>query len=87
MNDPDVVLCVDRNADGHAEQPLIGQRLGPQRIDLEERNLNHRMLRDRRAVQQGLAGHETDDAGGDHAAIHEPPPLDRIDHALLPLRL
>src|SRR5207302_3616039 len=44
MDDPDVVLLVDPDADRHAEQPVIGQRLGPQRIDLEDRRLHELRL-------------------------------------------
>ncbi len=35
MNDPDVVVGIDPHADGLAEHPVIGKRLGPKRIDLE----------------------------------------------------
>ena len=61
MDDPHIVLRVDRNADGHAEQALVRQRLRPERIDLEDRNLHHRLLRGRGAVRHGLAGQEADD--------------------------
>ena len=40
MDDPDVVLLVDPDADRHAEQPVVGQGLGPQRIDFEHRRLH-----------------------------------------------
>src|SRR6516225_8484191 len=40
MNDPDVVLTVDRHADGHAEEPVIRQRLRPKGIDFKHRRLN-----------------------------------------------
>src|SRR2546427_8638064 len=42
MDDPDVVLLVDPDTDRHAEQPVVGQGLGPQRIDFEHRRL-HRL--------------------------------------------
>src|SRR5688572_30800675 len=35
VQDPDVILVVDRDADRHAEHPVIGERLRPQRIDFE----------------------------------------------------
>ena len=37
MDDPDVVLRIDRHADGLPENPLVGQRLRPERIDFEPR--------------------------------------------------
>ena len=40
MNDPDMVLRVHRNADGLAHDPVVGQRLRPQRVDFEARGLN-----------------------------------------------
>ena len=42
MNDPDVILRVDRDADRLAEDPVVRQRLGPQRIDFEPRRLHRR---------------------------------------------
>ncbi len=49
MNDPDMILRVHRDADGLAHDPMVGQRLGPQRIDLEARRgdgggFHHRMF-------------------------------------------
>ncbi len=35
VDDPDVVLRVDRDAGDRAEEPVIRQRLGPERVDLE----------------------------------------------------
>src|SRR5882672_7089811 len=40
VDDPDVVLLVDPDADRHAEQPVVGQGLGPQWIDFEHRRLH-----------------------------------------------
>src|SRR4029078_1269543 len=37
MDDPDVLLRVDGHADRLSENPLVRQRLRPQRIDLEPR--------------------------------------------------
>ena len=50
MDDPDIVLRVDRNPDGHAEQPFIGDRFRPQRIDLEDRDFHHGLLCGRGAL-------------------------------------
>ncbi len=35
MDDPDVILGIDGHPDRLAEHPVIGQRPGPQRVDLE----------------------------------------------------
>ena len=51
MNDPDVVLLIDPHADGPAEQPVIRQRLRPQRIDFEHRRLDGASLRVRLILQ------------------------------------
>ena len=37
MDDPDVILGVDRNAGDRSEHPVVRQRLRPERIDLEAR--------------------------------------------------
>ena len=44
MNDPDVILVIHRDADGLAHDPVVGQRLGPQRIHFKSRSLNSRGL-------------------------------------------
>src|SRR5262245_10857414 len=38
MNDPDVILRIDRHADGLAKNPVVRQRLRPKRIDFEARS-------------------------------------------------
>jgi hypothetical protein len=50
VDDPHVVVGVYRDADHHAEQRLVGQRLGPQRIDLKDWRLHQVLLRRRRAL-------------------------------------
>ena len=35
MNDPDVIVRIDGQADGLADDPMIRQRLGPERIHFE----------------------------------------------------
>src|ERR1700737_930437 len=35
-----MILVVDRHANGHTEQPMIRQRLRPQRVDFERRGLH-----------------------------------------------
>jgi hypothetical protein len=39
LNDPDMILRVDRDAGGLAHDPVVRQRLRPKRIDLEMRYL------------------------------------------------
>ena len=40
MNDPDVILRIYRHANRHPQQPMIRQRFGPKRVDLEPRRLH-----------------------------------------------
>ena len=56
VDDPDVVLLVDPDADRQAEHPVVRQRLGPERIDLEAWCLDHLPAPRPRALQQRLAG-------------------------------
>src|SRR5207248_3495126 len=51
MDDPHVILCVDRNADRLTENPFVRQRLRPQRIDFEARRLERLWLGLPRAVR------------------------------------
>ena len=44
MDDPDMVLRIDRDADRAPEQPVVGQRLRPHRIDLKNRHLRPGLL-------------------------------------------
>jgi hypothetical protein len=37
MDDPDVILSINRYANGHSHQPAIRQRFGPERVYLEAR--------------------------------------------------
>src|SRR4051812_44809564 len=62
MDDPDMVLLIHPQSDGPAQQPVIGQRLGPQRIDFEHRRLNRAALRIGLVLEHGLADAER----GDH---------------------
>jgi hypothetical protein len=42
MNDPHMILGIHRHADGLAQNPMIGQRLGPQGIHFEARSVHSR---------------------------------------------
>ncbi|MBN9554766.1 MAG: hypothetical protein J0H61_08850 [Alphaproteobacteria bacterium] len=62
MDDPDIVVLVHVQPDGVAHQPMVGQRLGPERIDLEFRH--HDVagilgLRGRRRGQKARQGKKT----------------------------
>jgi len=59
MDDPDVVVGVDADADGAAHAPVVRQRLGPHRIDFEARRL-HRGLAFRvgGALEERLTGRQ-----------------------------
>jgi hypothetical protein len=54
MDDPDVIVCVDGDADGLAENPVIGERLWPSEIDFEVRR------KDRGGVRGGEEGHTSE---------------------------
>ena len=83
MDDPDVVLVVDPDADRHAEQPAVRQRLRPQRIDLEARRLDTVLLLCLgRVLKDGLPDTEPEHCGGKYAANHSLA-LQQV-HAILP---
>ena len=59
MDDEDVVAAVDADANRHTEQPMVGQRLGPHRVDFEPRRLDGILgLRSCRLLQHGLGDAE-----------------------------
>ena len=63
MDDPDVILEVDADADGRTENPVIRQRLGPERIHLEPRSRCAGLrLRGRALLEPVLADTERHDA-------------------------
>jgi hypothetical protein len=65
VDDPDVVFGVDGKSDGLAEDPVVGKRLGPERVDFEARRHNAGGLDHGTAVEQGGAGGERHGKGGD----------------------
>jgi hypothetical protein len=73
MGDPDVIAGVDRHADDGAHQPVIGQRLGPRRIDFEAGHQG-------RCLQERHAGFSQNSEREDHrqrkkvSARHAVPP-------------
>ena len=65
MDDPDVIAFVHPDADRVTQQPVIRQRFGPERIDLEARRLDARLrLRRQRSLEQSLADAERRDNHG-----------------------
>src|SRR5258706_489381 len=52
MNDPDVVLSIDRNSDRHPDEPVIRQWLRPQRVHFKHRRLYPGGLDGRSLLQQ-----------------------------------
>ena len=68
MDDPHVVLVVHPYADHHAEQPVVGQGLGPERVHLEHRRLHRARLRFGLVLQHGLADAERGDERGNAGA-------------------
>ncbi len=75
VHDEHVIVRVHAHADDVAEHPVVGQRLGPERIDLEARRLHHRRTRRRveRALSDAERGERRDEqrAGGDlRARLH-----------------
>ncbi len=69
MDDPDVIVGVDADADRLAEVPAVGQRLGPRRIHFESRSL-HRTFRlgVRVLLQNPLTDREHHQQGHEHRA-------------------
>ena len=65
MDDPDVVLAVDGDAGDLAEDPFVGQRLGPVRIDGELGRLGVGLRGDRSA-----GGDECGSQGRKQQAVH-----------------
>ena len=59
MDDPDVVVRVDPDADRGAEHPVIGERLRPERVDFESRRQDGAAaLGVGRVLEHGLADSE-----------------------------
>src|SRR5206468_3975958 len=71
MNDPDVILLVDPCADRPAQEPVVGNRLRPERIDLVDGRRYARALRIGVLLQQRLADAKRDNPGGERDAGHE----------------
>ena len=86
MNDPDIVVRIGGEADRRANDPAIGQRLGPIAVGFEQRH--HRRLGIGAAndvlVEHGLAdgqrGHHADQACAQHEFLGT-----QISHKFLPL--
>ena len=69
VHDPDVVAVVHRYAYGRPDHPVVGQRPGPQRVDLEDRSPGQPFrLRDGLALKHRLAGAECEQQRDPHDA-------------------
>ena len=68
MHDPQVVLGVYGSTDGHAKQFLAGDRLRPQRVDFEHRDVDHVLLRRRSLLQHRHPDADANDAGDNRRA-------------------
>src|SRR5580765_1273127 len=85
MDDPDVILGVDVDADAHALIPAVRHRLRERRIDFEARHLNVAAVR---ALRAGLLQEQRLTGAEDSEERHE----DRTNqqvlfHAFLQVRL
>ncbi len=80
MDDPDVIEFVDPDADGPAQQPVVGQRLRPQRIDFVHRGLHGRALGLGVLLQHGLADTEAENARGERRAAEKSTLAQQLDH-------
>jgi hypothetical protein len=66
MDNPDVVVRIDRDADGLAKQPVVRQRLGPHRVDFEPRRLGSTGgMYDGALLEQGRSDSESDKHSGE----------------------
>jgi len=66
VNDPDMILGIDGDADGLPENPVIRKRFGPQRIDFEPRRLRRR----RTSATQKNEGESQDDSSEAENTLH-----------------
>src|SRR5262249_3480698 len=85
MDDPDIILLVHPCADRPPQEAVVGKRLGPERIGLEDRGRYARSLRIRLLLEQGLADAETDNARGECCERREFP-FFACRHRVLPAR-
>src|SRR6266853_2054065 len=86
MDDPDMILLIDPHSDCPAEQPVIRQRLRPQRINLEHRRLDRAPLGIRFILQHELANTECDDKCSQSCADNKIAPSRLAFHGLLLVR-
>ena len=79
VHDPDVVAVVHRYAYGRTNHPVVGQRPGPQRVDLEDRSPGQPLgLRGGPAFQRRLADAERDQQCNSRDATPEPAVLQQV---------
>jgi hypothetical protein len=68
MNDPHVILGVHRNTDDGPENPVIRQRLRPERIHFEHRRLNTSALSVCTVLKHGLSRSQSGQQNHDGAS-------------------
>ena len=85
VDDPDVIVGVHTDANRGSEDPMIRERLGPERVDFESRRLHGAFrLRGGGALEERLPdaerSHKRDSGGADPEDSHT-----RLAHARSPL--
>ena len=81
MDDPHVILGVDAEADHLAEHPIVWQRLGPERIDLEARRLERAAILGVGHLVEEMSRHAKNDDGREEAGPDEQ--ITSLDHLLM----
>ena len=80
MHDPDVILGVDAEPDHPPEHPVVGEWLGPERIDFELRRLDGAAVL-RRHVLEHVRGETERERRGDERRPDEH--VTFLDHLLM----
>ena len=68
MNDPDVVLCICRHSDRVTQNPMVRERLRPQRVHLKHRRLNSGSFRYCAVLQHLLPDYQQGEQDNQHHA-------------------
>jgi hypothetical protein len=61
MNNPNVILGVHGDADGSADNPMVGKRLRPHGINFEARSLDARSFRGCFSLEHGRTDRKSDE--------------------------
>ena len=87
MDAEDMVSGVNRDADRGTQDPMIRQRLGPQRIHLENRRFHTRLLSRRCLVQHELTDTESNEHSDKACPNQDITFPHRTPHPYIPLSL